>query len=465
MNAPTLWIVLPLVVAAVLWLIDNPRLVTLLASATAFFLACAAWFLPIETVLQVGSASIKLGASIDILGRALVLGSSDRAFLVLIYGSASLWFLGSLVIQVDRRQVPLGLIITALLVAAIAVTPFLYAALLIEMAVLLAVPFLAPPGQQPGKGLLRFLIFQTLAVPFVLFSGWLLAGIEANPGNQAMILQASVLLGIGFSFLLAIFPFYSWIPLLTEEGSPYSAGFILWVFPTTALFFGLGFIDQYGWLRTSAAFPTLLNTVGILMVATGGLLAAFQRHLGRLMGYAVIVETGFSLLAIGLGGQSGMDLFFLLLIPRSLGLLVWALALTLMRARAVSLRFQDAEGAGRSLPFVAASLVLANLSLAGLPLLASFPVHQALWEGLARSSLLLAFWLLVGSLGLLVGAVRAGLALFRSHGRQGWEMREGWPQRLLLGASWAALAGLGLFPQWAFALWNRLPAMFQHLIQ
>ena len=50
-------------------------------------------------------------------------------------------------------------------------------------------------------------------------------------------------------------------------------------------------------------------TVGLIMVVSGGLLAAFQRHLGRIMGYAVIVETGFSILTISLGGSIRIGYF------------------------------------------------------------------------------------------------------------------------------------------------------------
>ena len=68
------------------------------------------------------------------------------------------------------------------MVASIAVEPFLFAALFIELAILLAIPMLVNIQQPPARGVIRFLIYQTLAMPFILLSGWLLSGVEASPG-------------------------------------------------------------------------------------------------------------------------------------------------------------------------------------------------------------------------------------------------------------------------------------------
>jgi len=351
------------------------------------------------------------------------------------------------------------------LVAALSVEPFLYAALLIEMAVLLSIPLLSAPRRKPGKGLIRFLIFQTLAMPFILFSGWLLAGIEANPGNLGLVQQAAILIGLGFSFLLAVFPFYSWIPLLTEESSPYTVGFILWMFPTVTLFFGLGFLDQYTWLRDAPSLGTILTTVGILMVASGGFLAAFQHHLGRIMGYAVIIQTGFSILSLTLGGTLGLNIHLMLFVPRTLSLFVWALSLTILKEHSPTLLLSDFKGMVRSWPFAISGLLLANLALAGMPLLAGFPVQKVIWEGFASKSLPVVIWVLVGNLGLFFSAVRLMLTFASAPKGVRWEPRETTAQRTLLAISFLALLLLGLFPQWVQPLWTNLPAIFTHLGQ
>ena len=78
----------------------------------------------------------------------------------------------------QRRQSPGAdrYMITGLMVASIAVEPFLYAALFIQMAILLAIPLMTSIYEAPSKGITRFLVYQTLAMPFILVAGWLLGG-------------------------------------------------------------------------------------------------------------------------------------------------------------------------------------------------------------------------------------------------------------------------------------------------
>src|SRR5512140_991441 len=106
MNAPILWILIPLVVAGVLLLLRNQNVITWVACSLTMFLALAAWFIPIDSNLALGNLSIRLISSQEILGRHLTLTSADRSFLVLIYGSTLFWFIPSASLQIARRLIP-----------------------------------------------------------------------------------------------------------------------------------------------------------------------------------------------------------------------------------------------------------------------------------------------------------------------------------------------------------------------
>jgi len=462
-SAPFLWIIVPILIGTFVLLLLSERAIAISGGIACTSLAVLAFVVPIDEALRLGPFSLKIASSASFLGRSLVLPAAEAPLLAVVFGICALWFFWAGAVGVASRLIPFGLIITALLVASIAVQPFLYASLLIEMAVLAAVPLLSPPGQRPGRGVIRFLIYQTLGMPFILFAGWLLAGVETSPGDLSLTIQSTVMLALGFAFLLAIFPLNSWMPQLMEEGDPYVTGFLLWLLPSFIVIFAMSFLDRYAWLRTSMEVVAGLRGIGLLMVITGGLWAAFERHLGRMMGHAVIAETGFLLLAISLAAANNGDLVFVFLIPRGLGLAIWALALSPLKAGVVKLDFSTTRGLVRAYPWASAGLILAALSTAGFPLLAGFPPRLALWAGLAGLSAPTAIWFFVGLLGLTVGAVRQLAVLAMPNEENSWSSRENLFQRGMMGIGILGLLVLGLFPQTFSFVVGRLPFMFEHL--
>lgn len=463
MNAPTIWIIAPAVVASLLLLINSKRALSLIGGIFAVLLALSAQLVPIDEAMQLSGFSFKIESSLNILGRTLLIQPAEGALLAMIYGAAALWFFGAEASRSSIRLVPLGLIITSLMVASIAVQPFLYAALFIEMAILLSIPLLTSIHRPPGRGVIRFLIYQTLAMPFILLAGWLLEGVESSPGDLALAAQSASMLGLGFAFLLAIFPLYSWIPMLLEEVSPFTVGFLLWLIPTITLIFGAGFLDRFSWLRSSPQLTVALQFTGALMLVTGGLWAAFQRHVGRIMAYGSIADTGFALLALSLDTKLGIPILFFLIPARALGMAVWSLSLTIIKESSESMRFNAVRGMLRTVPFASAGIILASLSTSGFPLLAGFPARLALWDGLARSSLNVALWMGLGMVGLLIASFRTLAVLSMADEFTGWEVREDWIQGIMLGLGLIGLFVLGLFPQVVQSLLPSLPAMFEHL--
>ncbi len=463
MSAPLVWILIPILIGGFTLVLLGERVIALTGGVVCASLAAIALIVPIDEALRFGPLSIKISSSASFLGRSLVLPPTEAPLLAVIFGLCALWFFGAEAAGVARQLIPLGLMICGFLVASLAVQPFLFASLLVEMSVLVAVPMLSPGEQRPGRGVIRFLVYQTLGMPFILLAGWLLAGVETSPGDLSLTIQATVMLGLGFAFLLAVFPLYDWIPQLMDQNHPYVAGFVLWLLPSIVVVFGMSFLDRYAWLRTSPNVITGLRGMGLLMLVTGGLWSAFARHLGRLMAYASITETGFLLISMSLAGASGVNLTFAFLVPRGLSLALWALALAVIGKSAASLSFPSVQGRARMYPWACAALALAGLSAAGFPLLAGFPPRLALWQALAHDTIAGAIWFLVGLIGLMIGAVRQLAVVVVNKEGDRWAPTENIIQRGMLGLGILGLVLLGMFPQLPAFVVGRLPLMFEHL--
>jgi len=465
LSAPILWIVLPFGIGVLILFLLRDRFSAWIGGGTAAILSLIALIFPIDTALLVGSISVKIAPAIQFFGRSFELNTADGPLLAAFYGLAAFWFFGTEASGTANRFVSLGLMIVSLLTASIAVEPFLYAALLLMTAAMLVIPLLVRSYQKPGKGVVRFLIYQTMAMPFILFSGWMLAGVEGSPGNLTATTQAGTMLGLGFAFLFAVFPLYNWIPMLMEESSPYATGFLLWALPTFTAIFALGFLDRYTWLRTTPQLANAILFSGIFMIASGGFFAALQRHLGRILAYAAIAEVGLLLVAMGLRSSEFVEITFLTLIPRGLELTVWALALSIFKREAYSLRFSDVQGLAKKYPAATIALSLAHLSMAGFPLLAGFPPRLALWTELAAQSLTLSLWVIIGMAGLLAAAIRTIAVLVMTDLETKWSLTETWVQTAMLGVGVIGLFILGMFPQAMQPFLASLPTLFEHLGQ
>ncbi|MFZ6026072.1 MAG: proton-conducting transporter membrane subunit [Chloroflexota bacterium] len=449
LSAPLLWIIFPALAGSILLMLTRwERLAVMLAFAVSLALALLAWKLPVGDVIEFGGRTFMVETALVFFGRRLVLLPSMQPLLVMIYLGAAFWFGGVYVARAGRSLAPVGLGVVALLTAALAVEPFLYAALLIEVTVLLCVPVLASSASPLGRGVLRFVILQTFGMPFILFTGYFLAGIESNPGDPLLSVRIGVLMGLGFGFLLAVFPFHSWLPMLAEESHPYLAAFVFLFLPQMVMLFGLGFVERYAWIRSVPAVFVTLRGASLLMIAIGSFWAAFQSHLGRMLGYAVMVETGFGLLALSTLAHTsdGLLLHFLLLPARAVAFSLYALGLAVIRERTGELSLQAVQGFGWRMPLATTGLLLAQLSLAGLPLLAGFPPRFALAVGLVVDDPFAAGIALLGGVGLLVAALRALVALFSGMPGE-WMSFESRGQRFFFTGGIVLLFSLGLFAQ------------------
>lgn len=142
MSAPLIWIAIPFIAGVLMLVLLSEKVSAYVGGGLCAIFSLIALFIPIDQALLLGSLSIKISPAVQFFGRSFELNTADGPLLALIYGLAALWFFGTEASGTSHRFVSLGLMIIAFLTASIAVEPFLYAALLLEMAAMLVVPLL-----------------------------------------------------------------------------------------------------------------------------------------------------------------------------------------------------------------------------------------------------------------------------------------------------------------------------------
>ena len=452
-NTPIIWVFLPILIGIITAVLFQRQILSvILTCVTGFGLSALALFFPEELIIAIGPLTLTFVESLGILGRQLSVSYQLLPFIGFIFFATGLWGLGSAVTNAPDTFRPISLVISALMTAALGVRPFLYAALFIEAAVLFSIPMLSPFREKTHPGILRYLSLQTLAMPFILLAGWLLSGVETLPPDSPIIGQTMLVLGLGLGLWLAVFPFHSWVPMVSERAHPISLSFLLFIFPTAISLFSLNFLDRYTFLRTSQNLFEALRIVGVLMIVFGGLWTAYQENVKRAFGFSTLTETGFMLLAVGLRDQGGLNLLLMLYPARAIGFWLWGYTLSLIETRADSLTFDGLRGFSHRYPIISTGLLISQLSIAGLPLFASFPVKIALLSTGFSSSVLLGSWVFIGNLGLFFFTLRLLLTLVapdEGHGVKKWDVIE--KARIYLPILLIAIAiiFIGLFPNLA----------------
>jgi NADH-quinone oxidoreductase subunit N len=438
LTAAYLWIFLPILLG-IFFFTASRRTMYRWGTLSALGLAILAWLVPLDTPFHFAGLNLKVSSSFDFLGRSLSFDKQAVYILILLYGITAMWFYGVHLLQKTEVLIPWGFLFNGLLLTLLTVRPFLYAAIVLEALGFLLLFLLRPPS----PGILRFLAHQTLAFPFLLLA--------ASFGSEPRIMSDAArapfviaLLGVGLALSAGLFPFHSWMPLLGAELHPYFASFLLWLLPLSTLLFAGNILERFS-LYTSLI--SLFQISGLLMILIGSGEMLVERHWGRALGYAAMIETGYGLLSLSLS-QNGHSILLASLFPRSLNFVLWGFSLSILYQRGHGLEQRTLEGLGRRLPFAATSLILAIFSTAGFPLLASFPWRVILWNESSTYSLLWGLLFLISLAGIFGHALRTFNVLFAMEsGANDWKQEENLDEKILLSLGVLFLVISGLFPQ------------------
>lgn len=231
---------------------------------------------------------------------------------------------------------------------------------------------------------LKYLLFGSVASGTMLYGMSILFGLTGaidlnviqarlatQPVSPALVLTALVLVMVGLGFKISMAPFHMWAPDV-YEGAPTPVTAFLTVGPKA-----LGFALLLRLLHTSFfelwnEWSYLLAVLSMFTMTIGNVIAISQTNVKRLLGYSSIAQAGYILMGLCVSSEIGVT-----------GVLIYLLAYALTNLGAflcviaVSNHFGSDEidtyaGLAQKSPFLAASLTLFLLSLAGIPPLAGF---------------------------------------------------------------------------------------------
>ncbi len=230
---------------------------------------------------------------------------------------------------------------------------------------------------------MKYLILGALASGFFLYGMSLLygaarstrfdviQGFVATHAMAPMTLFALVLIFAAVGFKIAAVPFHMWVPdvyqgaptpvtALLSVGSK-AAGFVI----TIRLFLGIFSAWHPQWSLVLAALSALTMTYG-------NLVAMFQTNIKRLLGYSSISQAGYLLMGLVAGSVLGAGAINFYLLGYLFTNLAAFLVIILFSVATKSDEIEDYDGLSRRSGILACTMLLALVSLAGLPPLAGF---------------------------------------------------------------------------------------------
>lgn len=401
MSAAALWIYLPFLTGTFLLLFPNEKRFSRIVSLTlTAFLSAVALRVPVNSMIVVNRTSLIFSASARVLGRTLTISRSDQTIVAFFYTFAFLWIFGSMFARIYRYFIPISLMSTALMVAVISVQPFIYGIFLLMICTLIFLPMLRNTQMNNENIIVRFLLYQLLGMICLAISGQLTATVDINPQDSFLLKRAVILIFMGLSLWLAVFPFFSWIASLMEHGCPFVNGFVVSLLQFSSLFILLEFLKDHIWLRTYQPLFYGLRLAGVIMLVIASVLAMIQTNLQRMMAFLITAENGVSIMLIGMNSHGGINTFLTGLFIHSVVWLIWAVSVKFIGSD-YDLSLEHMRGLVHRHPIVCLALILSHFTISGVPLLAGFDLRLSLFTECFRQSGLLG-WTVCAASGVLI---------------------------------------------------------------
>ncbi|TAL38430.1 MAG: NADH-quinone oxidoreductase subunit N [Spirochaetes bacterium] len=230
---------------------------------------------------------------------------------------------------------------------------------------------------------IKYFILGILSSAIMLLGMAILFGITGETGfariagaladaDATVAMAGMVLVMTGLFFKIALVPFHMWTPDV-YEGTPTPLVVLLSTAPKAAALAVLIRLVTTVFARFETQWVAIFTAIAIATMFWGNIAALVQDNVKRMMGFSSIAHAGYLMIGLAAAGSAGTTaLLFYLLAYFFMNATAFALILLVQKGQGFGERVDDLRGLARHAPLSAACIVVALLSLAGIPPTAGF---------------------------------------------------------------------------------------------
>ncbi len=276
----------------------------------------------------------------------------------------------------------------------------------------------------------KYLLFGAAASTIMLYGFSLLYGFTGSTNlhqiaesfyepqfPQIAIIGSLLLILVGFGFKISMFPFHFWAPDIYEGAPTPIAGFLSTASKAAGFVVLLRVLVTVFTPSATPEWNNLLAVIAVLTMTIGNVLALAQKNIKRLLAYSSIAHAGYLLIGVVALSQLGItSVVFYLIAYIITNLAAFGIVMT-FSVVVGSDEISAYSGLSRRKPWLALAMLVAFLSLAGMPPLAGFMAKLLVFAAAVKIDMV---WLaFIGVLNSIVGlyyylTVLKHVYLFRS---------------------------------------------------
>jgi multicomponent Na+:H+ antiporter subunit D len=191
--------------------------------------------------------------------------------------------------------------------------------------------------------------------------------------DSATVYTAFAFMLVGVALKLAMFPLHLWLPNTYTYAPSIVTAFLAATATKVAIYLLIRLhFSIFGADFTALPIQPIFIALGLVGVFVASMVAIKQPNIKRLFAYSSVAQIGYMIIGIGIGSQLGLQATLLHLFNHALMKGALFLALAAVFYRIGSTDRSCFNGLAKHMPWTMAAIVIAGLSLIGVPLTVGF---------------------------------------------------------------------------------------------